>query len=53
MSRPGQLRVVPPLPRKVRARLWRDRQVDRFASWLVVRGRWRVATWVWKIYGAW
>jgi hypothetical protein len=53
LSQPCHLRVVPPLPRKLRARLWCDHQVDRFASWLVARGQWRTATWVWKAYGAW
>lgn len=53
MSRPGQLRVVPSLPRRVRARLWCDYQVDQLASWLVARGHWRAAVAVWKAYGAW
>lgn len=53
MSRPAAVIDLSCLPRRVRVRLWCDSRVDHLASWLVARGRWRLAMAVWKAYGAW
>jgi hypothetical protein len=46
-------RLLTPLPRKVRFRLWYHRQVDKAAIWLVDRGRLRAAENVWRTFGTW
>jgi hypothetical protein len=49
----GRLRVLTPLPRRVRLRLWRARQVDRAAIWLADRKRYGAAQLLWRACGTW
>ena len=53
MTRGAPVRLLTPLPRKVRLRLWYSRQVDKAAIWLVDRGRLRAAEGVWRTFGKW
>lgn len=41
------------LPRRVRMRLWRDRQIDRVACWLIDHKRVRLAELLWQATGLW
>jgi hypothetical protein len=52
-QRNGRPRLLTPLPRRVRFRLWRRRQVDRAAIWLVDHGRFGAAERLWRAFGMW
>jgi hypothetical protein len=41
------------LSRRVRLRLWRDRQLDTAGIWLVDHGRDRLAILLWRAFGMW
>ena len=45
--------VLPPLPRRVRLRLWMQHHIDGAAIWLVKRDRFQSAKWLWKLTGGW
>lgn len=49
----GKYTLLDPLPRRVRLRLWRDRQVDRLAFRLVERRHFRSAITLWRAFGGW
>jgi hypothetical protein len=46
-------KLLTPLPRRVRLRLWCARQVDRAAIRLVDRGRYAAAERLWRAFGMW
>lgn len=52
-ARRGKLRLPTPLPRRVRLRLWCERQVDRAAIRLIDRGRFGAAERLWRAFGMW
>jgi len=41
------------LPRRARFRLWRHRQIDNAACWLIERHHIGAGVWVWKIFRMW
>jgi len=45
--------IYPPLPRKVRLRLWRDRQIDHLACLLVEHDETEAAILLWRAFGMW
>ena len=45
--------MYPPLPWRVRLRLWVTHQRDGFAIWLVERHRLKAAEWTWRLTGGW
>ena len=49
----GPVKLLTPLPRKVRLRLWASHQVDRLAIWLVSHGRPLAGELVWRACGRW
>lgn len=52
-QRAGHVKLLTPLPRKVRLRLWFARQVDRAGGWLVEHGRFGLAKALWLACGGW
>lgn len=53
LARPGAVRVLTPLPWRVRARLSATSAVDRAATWLVYHVHWRAGALVWQLTGQW
>jgi hypothetical protein len=51
--KPGRIRLLTPLPRRVRVRLAAARAVDRVAIRLVDRKRYRAARALWRAFGMW
>jgi hypothetical protein len=49
----GSVRVLTPLPRRVRFRLWLAGHRDAVAIWLAQHGRFRAAGWAWRLTGGW
>ena len=49
----GHPRLLTPLPRRVRLRLWAARRVDLAAIWLVEHERHEAAIRLWKAFGIW
>jgi hypothetical protein len=47
------MRIDPPLPARVRTRLWLKRRVDLTATWLVVHVHWRAGKLLWQLCGMW
>lgn len=52
LKRPYKVRVLTPLPLRVRARLVAAGAVDRTAAWLVRRVHWRAGEFLWRVTGA-
>lgn len=50
---PRKVRLLTPLPRRVRLRLLAARQVDRAAIWLVGHKRHDAAERLWRVFGMW
>jgi hypothetical protein len=53
LALPHKYRLLTPLPRRVRFRLWRRRRVDLAAIWLVRHRRFRAAVALWRAFGMW
>lgn len=49
-ARCGKVKVIPPLPRRVRLRLATQRMVDHVAIWLADHGRYRAARALWRAF---
>ena len=49
----GAPRLLMPLPRRIRFRLWRERRIDRAAIRLVDAGHHRAAIRLWRAFGMW
>ena len=49
----GHPRLLAPLPRRVRFRLWCERRIDRAAIALVNAGHYRAAERLWRAFGLW
>jgi hypothetical protein len=49
----GRITVMPPLPRRVRVRLWFTNRADGVAVWLVEHRRFRAAIAVWRACRMW
>lgn len=47
------IKLLDPLPRQVRARLWINRRINLTATWLVVHVHWRAGKWLWQACGKW
>lgn len=52
-GRPGEIRLLTPLPRRVRLRLAVTSAIDHAAIWLAYRGQLRAAEWLWRAAGMW
>jgi hypothetical protein len=46
-------KLLDPLPRRVRLRLWLTDCRDAVAIWLVYRNHLRAAEWTWRLTGGW
>jgi hypothetical protein len=46
-------KLLDPLPRRVRLRLWLTGCRDAVAIWLVYRNPLRAAEWTWRLTGGW
>jgi hypothetical protein len=53
MRAPCRYRLLTPLPRRVRARLWVTRRVDGIGIWLVGHRRFAAAQAWWQVCGTW
>jgi hypothetical protein len=51
--RPRDIRPLTPLPRRVRLRLWRERQVDAIGAWLCGHHAGWAAIALWQAFGMW
>jgi hypothetical protein len=49
----GEPRLLTPLPRGVRLRLWRDKRIDGVAVWLTGRRQYHAAMWLWRAARLW
>jgi hypothetical protein len=51
--RTGRVRLLTPLPRRTRLRLWRQRRIDGIACWLAEHVSPGVAIVLWRACGMW
>ena len=49
----GKLRVLTPLPRRIRLRLWAHRRIDGLCAFLCAHGGWQLAIGVYRACGMW
>ena len=49
----GKVRVLGPLPHRVRLRLWCAHHRDGAAIWLAGHDHLRAAEWLWRLTGGW
>jgi hypothetical protein len=53
LARGHHPRLLTPLPRRTRLRLWRDRRVDTITAWLCAHHGCRAAVALWRAFGMW
>jgi len=51
--RTGRVKLLDPLPRKVRLRLWCQHRIDGAAIWLVEHHHFAAAEYLWRATGGW
>lgn len=51
--RNGTVRILTPLPRRVRVRLWFTHRIDGAGIWLVDHGHMDAAERLWRVCGLW
>jgi hypothetical protein len=52
-SRHKPVKLLTPLPRRVRLRLWLERRVNHAGIWLAGHGHWKAAERLWRVCGMW
>ena len=53
LARGRHPRLMTPLPRRTRLRLWRDHRVNTVAAWLCAHHGDRAAVALWRAFGMW